>query len=149
MERNEYLQKIEALKQELAHLEDKAKAKKEMELTHLQERLKECEENHSRRTYLLKALEVLKQVDVTKEVPMLFGIRPEGIIFKEDGPFSCVIETVELVGVEKLVHFTFKNEKMIAKVKNTKEIIEGETMYFDFDLKYFHIFDKETELTIL
>lgn len=149
VERNEYLQKIEALKQELAHLEDKAKAKKEMELTHLQERLKECEENHSRRTYLLKALEVLKQVDVTKEVPMLFGIRPEGIIFKEDGPFSCVIETVELVGVEKLVHFTFKNEKMIAKVKNTKEIIEGETMYFDFDLKYFHIFDKETELTIL
>ncbi len=120
-----------------------------MELTHLQERLKECEENHSRRAYLLKALETLKQVDVTKEVPMLFGIRPEGIIFKEDGPFSCVIETVELVGVEKLVHFTFQNEKMIAKVKNTKEIIEGETMYFDFDLKYFHIFDKETELTIL
>lgn len=94
-------------------------------------------------------LEHIKKLEDYEDKEVIFGIRPEGIDFKKDGAFSCLVETVELVGVEKLVHTTFGQEKLIAKVKNSKEITEGETVSFDFDLKYFHVFDKETELTII
>lgn len=73
------------------------------------------------------------------------GVRPEAIEFLNDGIFECKIDTVELVGVEKLVHFQFNKQNFIAKAKNNIEIKTGEIKKISFKTKYLHVFDKDTE----
>ena len=79
------------------------------------------------------------------EKEVCVGIRPEAIEFSDDGLFECKVDTVELVGVEKLVHFKFNNLYFIAKVKNNVNIKVNEIRKFNFKTKYLHVFDKESE----
>ena len=79
------------------------------------------------------------------EKEVCVGIRPEAIEFSDDGLFECKVDTVELVGVEKLVHFKFNNLYFIAKVKNNVNIKVNEIRKFNFKTKYIHVFDKESE----
>ena len=79
------------------------------------------------------------------EKEVCVGIRPEAIEFSDDGLFECKVDTVELVGVEKLVHFKFNDLYFIAKVKNNVNIKVNEIKKFNFKTKYLHVFDKESE----
>ena len=79
------------------------------------------------------------------EKEVCVGIRPEAIEFSDDGLFECKVDTVELVGVEKLVHFKFNDLYFIAKVKNNINIKVNEIRKFNFKTKYLHVFDKESE----
>ncbi len=79
------------------------------------------------------------------EKEVCVGIRPEAIEFSDDGLFECKVDTVELVGVEKLVHFKFNDLHFIAKVKNNVNIKVNEIRKFNFKTKYLHVFDKESE----
>lgn len=79
------------------------------------------------------------------EKEVCVGIRPETIEFSDDGLFECKVDTVELVGVEKLVHFKFNDLYFIAKVKNNVNIKVNEIRKFNFKTKYLHVFDKESE----
>lgn len=79
------------------------------------------------------------------EKEVCIGIRPEAIEFSDDGLFECKVDAVELVGVEKLVHFKFNNLYFIAKVKNNVNIKVNEIRKFNFKTKYIHVFDKESE----
>ena len=79
------------------------------------------------------------------EKEVCVGIRPEAIEFSDDGLFECKVDTVELVGVEKLVHFKFNDLYFIAKVKNNVNIKVNEIRKFNFKTKYIHVFDKESE----
>ena len=79
------------------------------------------------------------------EKEVCVGIRPEAIEFSDDGLFECKVDTVELVGVEKLVHFKFNDLYFIAKVKNNVNIKVNEIRKFNFKTKYLHVFDKESE----
>ena len=71
------------------------------------------------------------------------GIRPEIIEFIENGKFTCEVNTVELVGIEKLVHFKFNKLDFIAKVKNSLKLDKKDN--FNINTKYLHVFDKNTE----
>lgn len=94
----------------------------------------------------------LSNVDNLKDYQnkeITIGIRPESITFKNDGMFACMVDQVELVGVDKLVHFNLGDIKMVAKVKNHVSIKPGDDLRLDFDSSKIHIFDKESGLTLL
>ena len=97
--------------------------------------------------YLTLILDDDKKIKLSSynEKEVCVGIRPEAIEFSDDGLFECKVDTVELVGVEKLVHFKFNDLYFIAKVKNNVNIKVNEIRKFNFKTKYIHVFDKESE----
>ena len=84
------------------------------------------------------------------------GIRPEDI--KDDPEFiakhsECKLETTvevsELMGSEIYLYLVYKGNKMTARVAPTSKAKNGSTVTVAFDPHKIHLFDPETELTIL
>ncbi|HIX34419.1 MAG TPA: TOBE domain-containing protein, partial [Candidatus Gemmiger avium] len=91
---------------------------------------------------------------VGKAVKM--GIRPEDI--KDDPEFiekhkecklSADVEVSELMGSEIYLYLDYKGNKMTARVAPTSKARNGSTVTVAFDAHKVHLFDVETELTIL
>lgn len=84
------------------------------------------------------------------------GIRPEDI--KDDPEFiakynECKLETTvevsELMGSEIYLYLVYKGNKMTARVAPTSKAKNGSAVTVAFDPHKIHLFDPETELTIL
>ena len=156
VERNEYLAKIEKLEKEIESLSDAAKAKKETELGHLKEELHACEASNHRRVYLLETLEALKKVDVNKEVPVIFGIRPEDIYQSNrvltDGEvsqeFTLKVSVAELLGHEYYVHTDFESGEIVSKIHAKTLVHAGDELKLVFDISKIHLFDRVTQKLI-
>ncbi len=91
---------------------------------------------------------------VGKAVKM--GIRPEDI--KDDPEFiekhkecqlTATVEVSELMGSEIYLYLDYKGNKMTARVAPTSKARNGNTVTVAFDAHKVHLFDVETELTIL
>ena len=91
---------------------------------------------------------------VGKAVKM--GIRPEDI--KDDPEFiekhkecklTADVEVSELMGSEIYLYLDYKGNKMTARVAPTSKARNGSTVTVAFDAHKVHLFDVETELTIL
>jgi len=89
-----------------------------------------------------------------KDVPdqeVYVGIRPEGFLLKKDGPLSCALEEVEVMGRDITVvstHNACHNEahtiRSIISAENIKDISSA-TVQFAVKPGKIHIFNKETE----
>ena len=110
-----------------------------------------------------------KYLNTDKEI--IFGIRPEDIHDEEawvkDDKNQCVevkVDVVEALGSETLLYCKTKSEvskedsvksiaddvsNLIAKVDNRSATKAGDTVKLALDISHCHIFDKETEITIL
>ena len=84
------------------------------------------------------------------------GIRPEDI--KDDEEFlekhpnshiSAEVEVSELMGAEIYLYLEYKGNKMTARVAPTSKARNGDTVRVAFDPHKVHVFDVETEQTIL
>ena len=83
------------------------------------------------------------------EGPVWVGIRPEGFILDENGPFTCEMDRVEVMGRD--VSVVCRHEKMTGR--NLRAIIPAEsrvkpgTERVRFSLKPYkvHVFDRESE----
>ncbi|MDP4092837.1 MAG: sn-glycerol-3-phosphate ABC transporter ATP-binding protein UgpC [Bacillota bacterium] len=91
---------------------------------------------------------------IGKEV--ILGIRPENIhdeaLFLESMPESIVearIELVELLGSETLLYMVVDNVDFIARVNPRTKAKTGDIMKVAFDPNKIHLFDKDTERTII
>ena len=91
---------------------------------------------------------------VGKAVKM--GVRPEDI--KDDPEFiekhkecklTADVEVSELMGSEIYLYLDYKGNKMTARVAPTSKARNGSTVTVAFDAHKVHLFDVETELTIL
>ncbi len=87
---------------------------------------------------------------------VILGIRPEDIhdeqIFLESSKDSIVtakVEVTEFVGAEVFLHLTINGESVTARVNPRSPAKTGDTIKVALDLNRIHVFDKETELTIL
>ena len=91
---------------------------------------------------------------VGKAVKM--GIRPENI---DDEPefmakhtdcqLEATVDVSEMMGAEIYLYLEYKGNKMTARVAPTSKAKNGDTVRVAFDKNKVHVFDPETELTIL
>ena len=91
---------------------------------------------------------------IGKEVVM--GIRPENIYDDEahiaaapDCKLSALVTHTEMMGAETYLYLTVGEKNIIAKVNPRTTAKLDETIDIVFDSNKIHIFDKETEVTIL
>lgn len=87
---------------------------------------------------------------------VVMGIRPEDIYDAEDVPenFSgsmveAPVTMYELLGAEVYLYFDLQGTTITARVASTTKAQAGAKMRFALDLNKIHLFDKETEKTIL
>ena len=88
--------------------------------------------------------------------PVKAGVRPEDI--KDDASFieqhadcklTTTVEVSELMGSEIYLYLEYKGNKMTARVAPTSKAKNGSEVIVAFDPHKVHLFDPETELTIL
>ena len=88
--------------------------------------------------------------------PVKAGVRPEDI--KDDAEFvekhadcklTTTVEVSELMGSEIYLYLEYKGNKMTARVAPTSKAKNGSQVIMAFDPHKVHLFDPETELTIL
>ncbi len=91
---------------------------------------------------------------IGKEV--VLGIRPEHIheeaaflANQPDGLVDAYVDITEMMGSETYLYLTIDNVKSIARVNARSNAKLGDTIKVAFDLNKIHLFDKETELTII
>ena len=153
IERNEYLAKISNVEKEIESTKD---AKLENELIKLKEELKACEESNSRREYLIKTIAEMKNIDVKKDVPVIFGIRPEDIYQSNrvltDGDisqeFNLIVSVAELLGHEYYVHTNFESGEIVSKIHAKTLLHSGDEIKLVFDISKIHLFDRITKKLI-
>jgi multiple sugar transport system ATP-binding protein len=83
---------------------------------------------------------------------VILGIRPENIIeTKGEAPYNFVstVNVYELLGAEVFLYFDLEGANITARVEPTTKVRPGDKVTFTFDTKKIHIFDKETEVTIV
>ncbi len=87
---------------------------------------------------------------------VVMGIRPEDVhddaAFLAKSPETTVEATIrvyELLGAEVFLYFDLENFPMTARVNPATTARTGDTVKFALDANKIHIFDKETELTIV
>lgn len=91
---------------------------------------------------------------IGKEVVM--GIRPENIhdeaAFIQTLPDSCInaqVEVVENLGSETFLYLVIDENAVTARVNPRTKARAGDTVQVAFDVNKIHLFDKETERTIM
>ena len=89
-----------------------------------------------------------------KEV--VLGIRPEHIHEEEsfianqpEGVVSAYVDVTEMMGAETYLYLQVNDTKSIARVNARSNATIGDTIKVAFDLNKIHLFDKDTELTII
>ena len=96
----------------------------------------------------IQLTENLKNIAINNNLAnkeIIFGLRPEFFCMENSTSITITPTLVELLGSEKLVHFSFEDKKYCAKVPlefYAQENIQV-TLPFDIDKGFF--FDKETE----
>ena len=87
---------------------------------------------------------------------VVFGIRPEDVhdepevLAKADGTkTSADVEVTELMGAETYLYLNCEGNALTARVEPTSVAKSGDHIDICFDMNKMHLFDKETEKTIL
>ena len=121
---------------------------KKKELKKLNISLKELEDKKDK---LVSDLSDAENVLKTNAHDVIFGIRPEDVkVSNSKNAFSANIVLCELLGDEYYMHFDYNSSNFLAKVPS--ELIndeEVETMSFSFEPHKIHLFDKNSERSIL
>ena len=74
---------------------------------------------------------------------VILGIRPEYIVVGR-GPHKGRVVIIESLGRDKILHIDVNGYIIRALVDSEKPVSEGDTIYFDFDYNYLHLFDKDS-----
>lgn len=87
---------------------------------------------------------------------VIFGIRPEDVHDEPDflakvteGLVEADVEITELMGAEIYLYLVCEGNSITARVEPTSTAKPGDKIKIAFDLNKMHLFDKETEKTIL
>ena len=153
VEKKEYEEKIKDIEEKIKHHSTKIL---ENDLKKLQEEYKLFLESNSRRNYLIDALEKINALDLKKEIPVIFGIRPEDIyqanrILTDEEvsqEFKLKVSVAELLGHEYYVHTDFEGNEIVSKIHAKTLVNAGDELNLVFDLSKIHLFDTITEKLI-
>lgn len=83
---------------------------------------------------------------------VIMGIRPENLdeaVGGESAVVEATVEVTELMGAETYIYLAKGKVNVVARVNGTSKAKAGDKLKVSFDASKIHIFDKETEITIL
>ncbi|MCQ2957677.1 MAG: sn-glycerol-3-phosphate ABC transporter ATP-binding protein UgpC [Candidatus Gastranaerophilales bacterium] len=105
-------------------------------------------EIYSQKVSLSESMKNLVQKNnlINKEV--VFAVRPEFFTNNSSTSIEITPTLIELLGNEKLVHFSFEDKKFCAKLPQEFEIEENKSINLPFDINKAFLFDKTTEQRI-
>ena len=88
------------------------------------------------------------------EGEVILGVRPVNVSLTDDTGFDAVIEVSEMMGSELHLHMNVGQEKEVVAVIPTagldlRKASSGRTVKFTFEPELLHLFDKETEVSLL
>ena len=73
------------------------------------------------------------------------GLRPEDLVPSENGLFTVTVSAVELIGRERILHFTLGEQNIKSIVSVEHKIEEGDTLSFDLLRHKLFLFDQNGE----
>ena len=73
------------------------------------------------------------------------GLRPEDLVPSENGLFTVTVTAVELIGRERILHFTLGEQDIKSIVSVEHKIEEGDTLSFDLLKHKLFLFDQNGE----
>ena len=73
------------------------------------------------------------------------GLRPEDLVPSENGLFTVTVKAVELIGRERILHFTLGEQDIKSIVSVEHKIEEGDTLSFDLLRHKLFLFDQNGE----
>jgi len=73
------------------------------------------------------------------------GLRPEDLVPSENGLFTVTVSAVELIGRERILHFTLGEQDIKSIVSVEHKIEEGDTLSFDLLKHKLFLFDQNGE----
>lgn len=73
------------------------------------------------------------------------GLRPEDLVPSENGLFTVTVSAVELIGRERILHFTLGEQDIKSIVSVEHKIEEGDTLSFDLLRHKLFLFDQNGE----
>ena len=85
-----------------------------------------------------------------EEKEVILGIRSEDIVFAKSG-IKCVVNLIEMLGSETLVHLNFVGDNKNTFILKTSERVNynlQDEVYIKFKSEKVHLFDKETEMSL-
>ena len=97
-----------------------------------------------------KALVLRDKGYIGKDIIM--GIRPENIdeaVGNEPAVVEATVEVTELMGAETYIYLAKGKANLVARVNGTSKCRAGDKLRVALDTNKIHIFDKETEITII
>ena len=109
-------------------------------------------------TYSIKVPEgkIVADIDNYVDKEVVLGIRPENLhdedAFISASPDSCIdmlVEVAEFMGSERYLYLDFEGKKFTARVNPRSTAAPQQVIKVAIDLNKIHLFDKETEKTIL
>jgi multiple sugar transport system ATP-binding protein len=83
---------------------------------------------------------------------VIMGIRPESLdeaTGSEEAVIECTVEVTELMGAETYIYLSKGKANLVARVNGTSKAKPGDKLKISLDTDKIHIFDKESELTVL
>ena len=116
--------------------------------------LKDVEEFKTKYNDLLnkkkKQIERLDEIIHFKPHNIIFGIRPESIIESNSkNALNIRVRLSELLGDQYFIHFDFGGKDILSKVAAEKLIESGTEMKLEIIEEKIHLFDEESEMSIL
>ena len=88
--------------------------------------------------------------------PVVLGIRPEGIVPEHHGTrpeigadFEAKVNFAEMLGNESLLFTDLGGAEVVARMQHPKPIDPGQSLRFRIDGSRVHVFDKETQNSVL
>lgn len=156
VERNDYLEKIQSLNQVLSTHPNNEDKLKEILSTYLKE-LHYAEESNEERKQLISHIALIESLDLSKSIPVIFGLRPEDIYqsnrvltdAQTSQPFDLVVSLAELLGHEYFVHTDFQGNEIVSKIHAKTMVQADDKIQLVFDLSKMHLFDPITQKIIL
>lgn len=154
VEKKNYLASINEVKEKMKLEKDNAKLADT--LAKLEKELAICKTSNHRRNYLIDAINRLKLIDTSKEIQIIFGIRPEDIyqsnrILTDEAisqEFNLTISVAELLGHEYYIHTNFEDSEIVSKIHAKTLVNAGDELKLVFDISKIHLFDSITEKLI-
>ncbi|OPJ63024.1 ABC transporter ATP-binding protein [Clostridium oryzae] len=83
---------------------------------------------------------------------VIMGIRPEHLdeeLTGTDNLIEATVEVTELMGAETYIYLTKGKANFVARVNGTSKVKPGDKIKVSVETDKIHIFDKETEITVL
>ena len=116
--------------------------------------LKEIEEFNNKYNELLNnkknQIERLDKIIHSEAHDIIFGIRPESIVESDSkNALKVNVRLSELLGDQYFIHFDFGGKDILSKVAAEKSIESGTEMKLEIIEEKIHLFDAESEMSIL